>query len=198
MYCTRPPAVRGENKFACQHACKSVVRAALPRSRQRARLLVQARVSIAAPPKVSTAPTTCTTTQHPTHATSLLTTTQLRNAEQAILDAAAAVKGRGSNGITPQLAATMDDAIAVLEADRGVRAPTASGPLLDGRWRLIFTKPGVLTLQIYTQKPQCTCCPPFNALITPSSPSHHRHPIPHSARLYIGRRIQHLPGNPTR
>lgn len=52
------------------------------------------------------------------------------------------MRGRGNKGITQELAATLDDAIATLEADGGVRAPTKSGPLLDGRWRLIFTKPG--------------------------------------------------------
>lgn len=42
----------------------------------------------------------------------------------------------------PPPQAQFDEAVAVLEADGGVAAPTAS-PLLDGRWRLLYTsRPG--------------------------------------------------------
>jgi hypothetical protein len=59
-----------------------------------------------------------------------------------VLDAVAGVQGRGKGGMTPEQQAAFEEAVAVLEADGGVAAPTAS-PLLEGRWRLLFTtRPG--------------------------------------------------------
>ncbi|KAL4443695.1 hypothetical protein ABPG75_011432 [Micractinium tetrahymenae] len=67
---------------------------------------------------------------------------KLERAQQAVLDAIQDVQGRGKGGMTPEQQQQFEEAVAILEADGGVKAPTAS-PLLDGRWRLLFTtRPG--------------------------------------------------------
>lgn len=59
-----------------------------------------------------------------------------------MLDAIAGVQGRGKAGMSAEQQEAFEAAVAVLEADGGVPAPAAS-PLLDGRWRLLFTtRPG--------------------------------------------------------
>lgn len=63
-------------------------------------------------------------------------------AEAAVLEALAGVKGRGSQGLPPEQLRAFEDAVKTLEADGGVKAPTASEQI-NGRWRLLFTsKPG--------------------------------------------------------
>ena len=67
---------------------------------------------------------------------------QLEAAQQAVLDAIDGVAGRGTGEMPAEQRRRLEEAVAVLEADGGVRAPTAS-PLLSGRWRLLFTtRPG--------------------------------------------------------
>lgn len=64
------------------------------------------------------------------------------DAEQALLNAISGVKGRGSQDLTLQRKEEFDAAVAQLEEEAGVTAPT-SNPGLNGRWRLLFTsKPG--------------------------------------------------------
>lgn len=66
----------------------------------------------------------------------------LQRAQQAVLDALTGVEGRGKGGLSAEARTQFDAAVAVLEADGGLQAPTAS-PLLEGRWRLVFTtRPG--------------------------------------------------------
>jgi len=64
------------------------------------------------------------------------------DAEEALLAALAGVQGRGSKDLSPAQRSAFDAAVADLEADGGLPAPTAA-PELNGRWRLLFTsKPG--------------------------------------------------------
>lgn len=64
------------------------------------------------------------------------------DAEEALLSALSGVKGRGSQDLSSQQQDAFDAAVAQLEADAGVAAPTADAQL-NGRWRLLFTsKPG--------------------------------------------------------
>ncbi|KAL4858473.1 putative plastid-lipid-associated protein 12 [Chlorella vulgaris] len=66
----------------------------------------------------------------------------LQRAQQAVLDALTGVEGRGKGGLSAEARTQFDAAVAVLEADGGLQAPTTS-PLLEGRWRLVFTtRPG--------------------------------------------------------
>jgi hypothetical protein len=63
-------------------------------------------------------------------------------AQQTVLELAGSAKGRGKSGVSAEQQAAFDAAVAVLEASGGVRAPAAS-PLLEGRWRLVYTtRPG--------------------------------------------------------
>lgn len=67
---------------------------------------------------------------------------QLQAAEEAIRQAISGAKGRGASGVSPDALAAIEMAVAVLEADGGVARPTRS-PLLEGRWRLLYTsRPG--------------------------------------------------------
>lgn len=67
---------------------------------------------------------------------------KLDRAQQAVLDAISSSKGRGKTGVSPEQQASFDEAVAVLEAAGGIRGPVAS-PLLEGRWRLVYTtRPG--------------------------------------------------------
>ena len=67
---------------------------------------------------------------------------QLQQTQVAILDAIKGAKGRGKSGISQEQLERLELAVAALEADGGVPAPVAS-PLLEGRWRLLFTtRPG--------------------------------------------------------
>lgn len=67
---------------------------------------------------------------------------KLAKAQQTVLDAVSSSRGRGKSGVSPEQQAAFDAAVAVLEAAGGVRAPAAS-PLLEGRWRLLYTtRPG--------------------------------------------------------
>lgn len=67
---------------------------------------------------------------------------EVQRAQQAVLDAVDGVQGRGKGGMSPEQQEQFEAAVAVLEADGGVQGPTTS-PLLDGRWRLLYTtRPG--------------------------------------------------------
>lgn len=64
-------------------------------------------------------------------------------AQRIILECLSGVSGRGKGGMSPEAQAAFDAAVAELErSGRGVKAPTAS-PLIEGRWRLLYTsRPG--------------------------------------------------------
>lgn len=94
------------------------------------------------PPTAAAATAVITTTEKNTLASPKNNRKKLEAAQQAVLDALAGVAGRGKGGMTPDQQQQFEEAVAVLEADGGVQNPTAS-PLLDGRWRLLFTtRPG--------------------------------------------------------
>ena len=58
------------------------------------------------------------------------------------MDAISESRGRGKGGLSPEQLERFEAAVAALEADGGVANPTCS-PLLEGRWRLLFTtRPG--------------------------------------------------------
>lgn len=104
-----------------------------PRRRHQARHLRQQR-------KVQAAATTALAPS--TVAQTAKLSRKVERAQQTVMGAIADVQGRGKGGMTPEQQAAFDAAVAVLEADGGVAAPTDS-PLLDGRWRLLFTtRPG--------------------------------------------------------
>lgn len=64
------------------------------------------------------------------------------DARDSLLGAITDVKGRGKTGLTGKQLTELEAAVVCLEADRGVKDPTKS-PLLEGRWRLLFTtRPG--------------------------------------------------------
>ncbi|KAK9846661.1 hypothetical protein WJX81_008660 [Elliptochloris bilobata] len=66
----------------------------------------------------------------------------LENVQEALLECISGVKGRGKSGLSAEQEAQLQQAVAELEADGGVPAPTRSG-LLEGRWRLLYTtRPG--------------------------------------------------------
>lgn len=64
-------------------------------------------------------------------------------AQRTILECLSGVKDRGMGGMSPQQQAAFETAIDMLEkSGDGVKAPTAT-PLLEGRWRLLYTsRPG--------------------------------------------------------
>lgn len=63
-------------------------------------------------------------------------------AQAAILKALRSAKGRGKTGLAPAQLDALNGAIAQLEADGGVPAPTTLEQL-DGRWQLLYTsRPG--------------------------------------------------------
>ncbi|KAL3132602.1 hypothetical protein ABBQ32_009130 [Trebouxia sp. C0010 RCD-2024] len=66
----------------------------------------------------------------------------VKEARASLLKAITDVKGRGKSGMNSEQTQDLEAAVACLEADRGVKDPTDS-PLLEGRWRLLFTtRPG--------------------------------------------------------
>lgn len=67
------------------------------------------------------------------------------DAEKVILNCLQDVKGRGASGLSPEGQASLDQAVELLEQEAvssGIGNPTNS-PLLEGRWRLLYTsRPG--------------------------------------------------------
>jgi hypothetical protein len=83
-----------------------------------------------------------TTALVPVRASTRKPSAKVARAQQKILDSVSSAVGRGRSGMDADQLSALDAAVAVLEADGGVPAPAAS-PLLDGRWRLLFTtRPG--------------------------------------------------------
>lgn len=76
------------------------------------------------------------------YALSIATKGKRAQAQRSLLEAIQGAKGRGKTGLSSQQLELLEEAVAVLEADGGVRDPAAS-LLLEGRWRLLFTtRPG--------------------------------------------------------
>ena len=71
------------------------------------------------------------------------TSTSAEVAERTIMECLTGVTGRGKGGMPSEQQAAFDSAVAQLEKSlQGTRAPAAS-PLLEGRWRLLYTsRPG--------------------------------------------------------
>lgn len=66
----------------------------------------------------------------------------LQAAERTIMECLNGVTGRGKGGMAPEQQAAFDSAVAQLESIGGTPAPAAS-PLIEGRWRLLYTsRPG--------------------------------------------------------
>jgi hypothetical protein len=76
-------------------------------------------------------------------ATVAATVAAVEAAEAQLLEALRSAKGRGKEGLSAEQQARIAEAVALLEADGGVKAPAAAGGLLDGYWRLLYTsRPG--------------------------------------------------------
>lgn len=74
--------------------------------------------------------------------TKIIKRSSVKEARESLLGAITDVKGRGKTGMSPEQLSKLEAAVESLEADRGVSDPTDS-PLLEGRWRLLFTtRPG--------------------------------------------------------
>ncbi|CAD7697476.1 unnamed protein product [Ostreobium quekettii] len=74
--------------------------------------------------------------EHEGHCTAAVV--QVEEAQNQILDVVKGVGGRGQAGLDDLQLQRFEEAVQVLEASRGIEAPTADSSLI-GRWRLLFT-----------------------------------------------------------